>query len=153
MAKVKLTNSTDRDRHADGSLDQGAIRAVEVDATADTGATMLVIPEAIATVIGAREIRRTRVRYADGRVAPVRIVGPIHLEVCGRTMSADAVVEPHATQVLIGQIPLEELDLVVDPKSREIKVNPESPDMSLLDLMSARIAHDRERSTPAARST
>jgi hypothetical protein len=36
---------------------------------------------------------------------------------------------------LIGQIPLEELDLVVDPKSRELSVNPASPDMPLLDLM------------------
>ena len=140
MAKCKLTNSTDRDNHAEGSIAESAIRSVEVEAMADTGATMLVITQAVASALGAREIRRTRVRYADGRVAPVTIVGPIHLEVCGRTMSADAVVEPLATQVLLGQIPLEELDLVVDPKSREVTVNPASPDMSLLDMMSASAA-------------
>jgi hypothetical protein len=37
----------------------------------------------------------------------------------------------------IGQIPLEELDLLVDPKSRELRVNPASPDAPLLDLLSA----------------
>ena len=38
---------------------------------------------------------------------------------------------------LIGQIPLEELDLLVDPKSRQLRVNPASPDAPLLDLLSA----------------
>jgi hypothetical protein len=44
-------------------------------------------------------------------------------------------VDNHAT-ALIGQIPLEELDLIVDPKSRSLKVNPASPDVPLLDLLS-----------------
>jgi clan AA aspartic protease len=137
MAKVKLTNSTDRAKHTEGSIAETAVRTVEVEAMADTGATLLVITGAVASSLGVNEIRRTKVRYADGRVAPVSIVGPIHVEICGRSMSVDAVVEPHATQVLIGQIPLEGLDLVVDPKSREVSVNPASPDMSLLDMLSA----------------
>src|SRR5258708_1260669 len=129
MAKVKLANFTDLEKAAEGSVAESAVRAMEVEAMVDTGATILVIPEAIAKTLGVREIRRTRVRYADGRVAPVSIVGPIFLEVCGRSMSADAVVEPNAHCVLLGQIPLEELDLVVDPKSRDVTVNPASPDM------------------------
>jgi len=35
---------------------------------------------------------------------------------------------------LIEQIPLEALDLIADPKNRELRVNPESPDVPLLDL-------------------
>jgi len=137
MAKVKLTNSTDRDNCAVGAISETAVRAVEVEAMADTGATMLVITQAVASALGAREIRRTRVRYGDGRVAPVSIVGPIHLEVCGRTMSADAVVEPDATQVLLGQIPLEELDLIVDAKRQELRPNPEHPDGPIIDALAA----------------
>ena len=38
---------------------------------------------------------------------------------------------------LIGQIPLEELDLLVDPKSHELRVNPASPDAPLIDVLSA----------------
>jgi hypothetical protein len=38
---------------------------------------------------------------------------------------------------LLGQIQLEELDLIVDPKNRELCVNPASPDAPLLDLLYA----------------
>jgi hypothetical protein len=50
-------------------------------------------------------------------------------------MTADALVLPAGATPLIGQLQLEALDLIVDPKSRELRVNPESPDMPLLDLM------------------
>lgn len=151
MANVKLANFVDLEKSVDGTISVADVRAMEVDAMVDTGATTLVITEAVAKALGVREIRRTRVRYADGRVGAVSVVGPIYLEVLGRSMAADAVVEPSAQTVLLGQIPLEELDLVVDPKSREVRVNPMSPDMSLLDLMQARSSADE--STPAARST
>jgi hypothetical protein len=50
-------------------------------------------------------------------------------------MTCDALVEAAGTTPLIGQIPLEALDLIVDPKNREVRVNPASPDMPLLDLL------------------
>jgi hypothetical protein len=50
-------------------------------------------------------------------------------------MTTDALVLPTGSTPVIGQIPLEELDLVVDPKSRELTVNPASPDTPTLDLM------------------
>jgi hypothetical protein len=46
-------------------------------------------------------------------------------------------VEAVGTTALIGQIPLEALDLIVDPKSREVRVNPESPDAPLLEILLA----------------
>jgi hypothetical protein len=52
-------------------------------------------------------------------------------------MIASALVVPAGATALIGQIPLEELDLIVDPKSRALKVNPASPDAPRLDLLSA----------------
>jgi hypothetical protein len=48
-----------------------------------------------------------------------------------------ALVMPAGTAALVGQIPLEELDLIVDPKSREVRVNPASPDVPLLDVLKA----------------
>lgn len=48
-----------------------------------------------------------------------------------------SVVMPEGSTVLIGQTPLETLDLIVDPRSREVAVNPASPDMPLLDLLRA----------------
>jgi hypothetical protein len=48
-----------------------------------------------------------------------------------------ALVVPAGSTALIGQIPLEALDLVVDPKSRDVRVNPASPDVPCLDLLAA----------------
>jgi hypothetical protein len=42
-------------------------------------------------------------------------------------MSCDALVVPSGTTPLIGQIPLEELDLVIHPKTGELTVNPDHP--------------------------
>jgi hypothetical protein len=59
------------------------------------------------------------------------------VEIAGRTTTCEAFVLPAGATALIGQIPLEALDLIVDPKSREVMVNPASPDMPLLDLLRA----------------
>ena len=64
-------------------------------------------------------------------------VSGIRITILGRETVINALVEAAGTTPLIGQIPLEELDLLVDPKSRELRVNPASPDAPLLDLLSA----------------
>jgi hypothetical protein len=65
---------------------------------------------------------------ADGSVRSVPIVGDLRIAILGRDMTCDALVMPVGTTPLIGQIPLEELDLVVNPRSREITFNPDHPD-------------------------
>ena len=59
------------------------------------------------------------------------------IEILGREMQGEALVIAAGQTPLIGQIPLENLDLIVDPKSREVQVNPASPDMPLMDLLRA----------------
>ncbi|MBI4703536.1 MAG: hypothetical protein HY744_20690, partial [Deltaproteobacteria bacterium] len=62
------------------------------------------------------------------------------LEILGRETTCDALVLPEGATALVGQIPLEALDLVVDPKSREVTVNPASPDAPLFELLRAQAA-------------
>ena len=52
-------------------------------------------------------------------------------------MSCDALAAPEGTTPLIGQIPLEALDLVVDPRSRELRTNPAHPDGPLMYALRA----------------
>ena len=99
---------------------------------------MLVLPAAVCRRLGLRfERKRRKVRYADGRIADVRWVSGLRIDILGREMTCDALVEGARTTALIGQIPLEGLDLIVDPKSRAVRVNPASPDAPLLDLLAA----------------
>ena len=137
MAKVKLTNQTDVDNKQRGLISPERVRTVEVEGLVDTGATSLVIPAQIAIALGLSEIEQRTVRYADGRRAKRSVVGPLQIEILGRKMVGEAVMEPMGTQVLIGQIPLEALDLIVDPSTRDVQKNPRSPDLAQNDLLGA----------------
>ena len=137
MAKVKLTNMIDRANVEAGVLRPDQVRTLEIEALVDTGATNLVLPADVVAALGVRELGRRKVRYADGRVEEVPWVGNLMIEILGREMQGEALVIAAGHTPLIGQIPLENLDLIVDPKSREVQVNPASPDMPLMDLLRA----------------
>jgi clan AA aspartic protease len=135
MTQLKITNNTDLDKLREGLIGESDVRSVTIEALVDTGATMLALPEDVVQRVGANVIGTRRAKDARGIVIEVPWVGGLRIEILGREMTADALVLPAGATALIGQIPLEALDLVVDPKSREVRVNPESPDCPLLDLM------------------
>jgi clan AA aspartic protease len=137
MQKIKLTNSHDEIDVAAGRIEVERVRTTEIEALVDTGATMLVLPADVVGTLGLLPDGYRRVRYADGRVKEVPWVSGIRITILGRETVVNALVEDVGTTPLIGQIPLEELDFLVDPKSRELRVNPASPDAPLLDLLSA----------------
>ena len=137
MQFIKLVNSYDEERLHLGETTAEQVRSVEIEALVDTGATMLVLPVEVVERLGVRVAGHRNVRYADGRVASVPWVAGVKIIILGRETVVTALVEAKGTTPLIGQIPLEELDLLVDPKSRELRVNPASPDAPLLDLLTA----------------
>ncbi|HTB60521.1 MAG TPA: aspartyl protease family protein [Polyangia bacterium] len=137
MQKITLTNSYDEEDVTRGHRKTADVRSTEIEALVDTGATMMVLPADAVSRLGLLPAGYRKVRYADGRVAEVPWVSGIRITILGRDTVINALVEAAGTTPLIGQIPLEELDLLVDPKSRELRVNPASPDAPLLDLLSA----------------
>jgi clan AA aspartic protease len=134
MTKLKLSNSTDRDKAAEGLLPPDQVRSIEIEALVDTGATTLALPRDVVARLGLPVAGTRRAKDAQGIVIELPWVGSLMIEILGRRMFCDALVIPEGATALIGQIPLEGLDLIVDPKSREVRVNPESPDMPILDL-------------------
>lgn len=137
MTKLKVTNATDFEIAHRGLIAPEAVRSVEIDALVDTGATMLALPENVVEAAGLPVYGNRPIRDALGRVSRVPWVGGVRIEILGREMTCDALVVPRGARALIGQIPLEGLDLVVDPKTQEARVNPASPDAPLMDLMYA----------------
>lgn len=137
MSKITVTNQHDRWNVEQGTLRPEQVRTVTLEALVDTGATTLALPADIVLALGLPEINRRRVKMANGAVEELAVVGGFLLEILGRTGMCEAFVLPAGSTPLIGQVPLEILDLVVDPKSREARVNPASPDMPLLDLLRA----------------
>src|SRR4029079_13673093 len=122
--QVKISNCTDVENARRGLMPTASVRSIQIDALVDTGATMLALPEDVVEKLGVPSLGIRRVRDARGIVVEVPWVGDLRVEILGREMTTDALVLPSGATPLIGQIPLEALDLVVDPKSREVHVNP-----------------------------
>jgi clan AA aspartic protease len=98
---------------------------VEIDALADTGAIHLCIPEHIAVQLKLEEFDRRQVTLADGSRRSISYVGPIAVFVANRRGLTGAMVL--GDQVLLGAIPMEDMDLVVNPRSQQVIPNPENP--------------------------
>jgi len=100
---------------------------VEVEALVDTGAVHLCIPERVAIQLDLDELERREVTVADGSTHSVPYVGPIVTGFGRRHCYTGAMVL--GDEVLLGSIPMEDMDLVVQPLTREVTPNPRSPNV------------------------
>lgn len=104
------------------------LESVEIDALADTGAVHMCIPSHIQLQLQLEETDKKEVTLADGSRKLVPYVGPIELRYKNRVGFAGALVM--GDQPLLGAIPMEDMDLVVVPRTREVIVNPENPNVA-----------------------
>jgi clan AA aspartic protease len=102
------------------------LEPVEIDALADTGSMHLCIPRWLQRRLQLEESEKKTVTLADGSRVLVPYVGPVELRFGNRTGFAGALVM--GEQPLLGAIPMEDMDLVVVPQTRQVVVNPASPD-------------------------
>ena len=101
---------------------------VDVVALADSGAVHLCIPEHIQIQLKLEAIDNKEVTLADGSKKLVPYVGPIELRFKNRVGFAGALVM--GDQVLLGAIPMEDMDLIIIPKTRTLDVNPDGPNIA-----------------------
>jgi len=104
------------------SADQ--VRRVTVpDALVDTGATLLSLPTHLIRQLGLKEQYKKQVRSSIG-VSEAGVYDAVRLTIQGRYCTMDVMEVPDDVPVLIGQLPLEHLDFVVDLRSRSLIGNP-----------------------------
>ncbi len=103
------------------------LKPVEVEALADSGAWHLCIPEHIRIQLALEAIDSRDVTLADGMKTLVPYIGPIELRFKNRVGFTGALVM--GDQVLLGAIPMGDMDLVIIPKTRTLDVNPDSPNI------------------------
>jgi len=103
------------------------IKPVSTKALVDTGVMTLCIPEHIRLQPGSESIKKREVTTADGKSQVVPYVGPVQIEFENRTCFTGALVL--GDSVLMGAVPMEDMDLAINPSTQKVSVNPESPNI------------------------
>ena len=129
MGKVqvpaKIDNLNDLYEVSAGRLKPDQVRYIEVsDALVDTGTMLLMLPHRFVEQLGLQRYRTRRARTSGG-MTDIPMCGMALLTVQGRDCRVEVGEIPDDCPVLIGQIPLEMLDWVVDPIHQRLIGNPE----------------------------
>src|SRR5215467_9791858 len=101
------------------------LKPVRIKALADTAALMLCIPHHVALQLNLETESEREVGFADGRREKVPYVGPVRVAFENRSCFVGALVL--GDEVLLGAVPMEDMDLIVSPSHRKLAVNPQSP--------------------------
>jgi len=115
MEEITLMNIMDRGLAEHNYIEETQIRTLTVKAMPDTGAWTLVINEDIREKLGLTIRNSTEASLADGKISNYPITEPVKIQWKDRSIELPAIVVAKAKNVLLGALPLEGMDLIVDP--------------------------------------
>jgi clan AA aspartic protease len=113
--EITLENIMDRGFADHGYIKEDEVRALKLEAMPDTGAWTLVINEEVREKLGLTAKKTTRSTLADGKTETYDVTESVEIRWKDRSTVLPAVVVPNAKDILLGALPLEAMDLMVDP--------------------------------------
>lgn len=126
-AEVELISAEDLLAQRRGTLEEQDVKQLKLTILVDSGSEMLVINEQIRSQLGLLQIETRTALLADDSLVEVPVVGPVEVRFANRRTSVDAMVLPGDTEPLLGAMPMEDMDVLIDPKRQRLIVNPENP--------------------------
>jgi predicted aspartyl protease len=133
IVSARIENLNDVENRELGIIPPDQVRSVELDdALVDTGATTLLMPRSLIARLGLRLLRTRPARGLGGALA-LPIHSAVRLTVQGRDCALDVGEIDDGFPVLIGQVPLELLDWVVDTKNQRLIGNPDHGGEQMID--------------------
>ena len=105
------------------------LEVISTKALVDTGAMFLCIPPHIAVQLNLKEYEKREVLIADGSIKLCSYVGPVHLKFANRQCLTGIMVL--GEEVLLGAIPIEDMDLVIHPAQLKLMPNPANPNVAV----------------------
>lgn len=118
---------------------QDDLLPMTVNALVDSGAVHMCIPQHVANQLQLEVQDRREVTVADGRTQTVDYVGPIRIRFANRQCLVGALVQ--GDQALLGAIPMEDMDLVINPGRQTVTVNPANPNIAASLAMGLQRSH------------
>jgi len=119
FAEITVKNVKDMGLAQEGHITENNVRSVTLNAVVDTGATTLVINEEIFNQLGLSVVETRNINLAGGGRMGCKVTDPVHIQWKDRFAVVNAIVLPEG-KPLLGVIPLEFMDLMIDPVNREL---------------------------------
>lgn len=126
-AEITLVNADENGMARRGLFPKDEVKKIVVTALVDSGAYMLTISDCIRKQLNLNTMDQQTAELADGSLVECDIVGPVNVHFKNRFTSCLALVLHGITEPLLGAIPLEGMDVLLDPKSQQLIVNPAHP--------------------------
>ncbi|MDR1635976.1 MAG: hypothetical protein LBR93_01430 [Treponema sp.] len=118
--EITLVNAGDISAARNGFILDTKIRTVTLEAMPDTGAWTLIINEETRQKLGVAILKMVESSLADGSTIPYGLTEPVEIRWKDRDISLQSVVIPDAKDILLGALPLEGMDLMVDPVNQRL---------------------------------
>lgn len=135
IVAARIENLNDLYEVSKGRLSAEAVRRVDVtDALLDTGATYLSLPRRLVQQLGLERFRSRRARTSSGELKEFDLYGVVRLTIQGRECTTEVAEISDECPSLIGQIPLEMLDFVIDPVGQRLIGNPAHGGEHMFDM-------------------
>jgi clan AA aspartic protease len=134
FADIEIINSGDLELARRHYIGEDEIKRMHINILVDSGAYMLCINETIKEVLDLNVVEKRKGQLANGMVMEYDVVGPIEVRFKNRRCVVDAMVLPGDTEPLLGEIPMEDMDVLIHPLRQELIVNPEHPHMAQMAL-------------------
>lgn len=93
----------------------------------DTGSLNLAINENIQEQLQLPVIDKRKAQLANGSIIECDVVSPVEVKFKNRSTTCRAMVLPGNSEPLLGAIPIEDMDVLIDPQRQELIVNPDHP--------------------------
>jgi hypothetical protein len=118
--EITLENPVDAGMAARGIIKETEVRKVTVKALVDIGAWTLVINEETRAKLGLRVLYTSKSEVANGVLETGSVTEGVNIYWKDRHTICTAFVLPNETEVLFGTLPMEGMDLMVDPKREKV---------------------------------
>ncbi|MDR2181097.1 MAG: hypothetical protein LBN92_00285 [Treponema sp.] len=117
--EITLKNAGDVITARRGQVQERDIRETSVTALVDTGTGTLVISEAVRAKLGLGIIGLRQATLANTAKQVCKVTEPVDIHWKDRQTTCRALVVPEG-DILLGAIPLEDMDLIVNPSAQEL---------------------------------
>lgn len=126
-SKVLLRNFASVIAAERGYIKEGDIQSARLDMVVDTGAVMILLPQDVVEKLNLKISGKVVVTYADERKEERSVAMGLEVTIDNRSMVTDCIIGPPLCEPLLGQLVLEELDLIPDCQRQTLSPRPESP--------------------------